>query len=40
MYVILAIQNTLLFKLLPLPYNIEAVAVKIVSQKSIIICVL
>ena len=40
MYVILAILNTFSFKLLPLPYNIEAVAVKIGSQKSFIICVL
>ena len=36
--VILVILNTLSFKLLPLPCNIEAVAVKIVCQKPIIIC--
>ena len=36
----LAIQNTFSFKLLPLPDNIEAVAIKIVYKRPIIICVL
>ena len=37
---IIAILNTLSFKLLPLPYNIEAVAVEIVYRGPIIVCVL
>ena len=39
---LIAILNTLSFtrKLLPLPYNIEAVAVKIVCRRPIIVCVL
>ena len=37
---IIAILNTLSFKLLPLPYNIETVAVEIACRRPIIVCVL
>ena len=36
----IAILNILSFKLLHLPYNIEAVAVEIVCRRSITVCVL